>query len=363
MNWPDTDTAVKLRREFAARTVPDPASPWRVPFERVPRHVFVPCFYRQDTAGIWNAVNWGDRGYLDAVYSDAALTTQIDEQNIPTSSSSQPTLMLAMLEALDPQPGQSVLELGTGTGYNLALLADRLGDHQLVSMEPDEMLAAAAIRHLQHAGHQPMVIAGDGTLGYPRCAPYDRIISTVGLTHIPPALLAQGISGTQIVAPLGYGIVNLTLADAGHATGRFLPIPAQFMATRGPAVHPPAFDAARDAPLEKAKVAPERILDSLKFPLSLALPGHTTCSWNDADGRRLAVGIWTPDGSTAIAHVDGSVRQVGPGRVWDTVEAVAADLPETITREDFHVTITAGGQVVVYGEPGGPQWHLPVPAR
>ncbi|MFI6874952.1 methyltransferase domain-containing protein [Streptomyces sp. NPDC050400] len=355
MKWPDTDTAVALREAFAARTVPDPASAWRQPFARVPRHVFVPRFYEQDSDGAWTARNWGDEGYLDAVYRDEALTTQLDDQQIPTSSSSQPSVMHTMLDALDPQPGHQILELGTGTGYNLALLVDRVGDSHVVSLEPDTELAATAIRHLQQTGHAPMVIAADGLQGYARRAPYDRIIATVGLTHIPPALVDQAVPGGRIVVPLGYGIAVLTVTGPERAEGRFLSAPAYFMPVRGERATPD-FAAASAAPATVTKVEPEQVTGRLKFVLALALPGHATCTFAAREGERPSVGLWLPDGSTAIVRADGHAHQSGPTRLWDIVERAAAELPEQIERTRFRVEIAPGRQMVSFD--GGPHWRL-----
>lgn len=359
MNRPDTEAAVARREEFAAALAPGSASPWRTAFARVPRHVFVPRFYRQLPDLSWLPVERGDDGYLESVYADTALTTQLDGRSIPTSSSSRPSLMLSMLDALGALPGQRVLELGTGTGYNLALLADRLGDENLVSIEPDTAIVQAAVRHLEQAGYRPAVVAGDGTLGHPCGAPYDRVIATVGLSHIPHALLEQGVSGTVVVAPLGYGIIRLTLTGGGCAEGRFLPMPAHFMTVRGPS-SPPDFEAVGRARPSRTAVAPEEVLGRLQFALSLTLPGHTTCTWRGDDGRLEAVGIWTPDGSAALVHASGDVRQKGARCVWDTVEHVAAALPQHCERKDFGLTVTPEEQVITCGTSGGPQWRLPL---
>ncbi|MEU6393809.1 methyltransferase domain-containing protein [Streptomyces sp. NPDC046939] len=355
---PDTEAAVALREKFAAGLAPGSPSPWRTAFARVPRHVCVPRFYRQLSDLSWQPVERGDDGYLESVYADTALTTQLDGRSIPTSSSSRPSLMLSMLDALGALPGQRVLELGTGTGYNLALLADRLGDENLVSIEPDRAIVQAAVQHLEQAGYRPAVITGDGTLGHPPGAPYDRIIATVGLSHIPHALLAQGMSGTVIIAPLGHGIVRLTLTGGGCAEGRFLSLPARFMPVRGPS-SPPDFEAVGRARPSRTGVAPEEVLGRLQFALSLALPGHTTCTWRGNGERIEAVGIWTPDGSAVLVHASGEVRQQGARCVWDTVEQVAAALPQQWAREDFGLTATPEEQVITYGGSGGPQWRLP----
>ncbi|MFJ8821407.1 hypothetical protein ACIREE_06445 [Streptomyces sp. NPDC102467] len=95
MNGPDTDAAVELRGAFATDVVADSDSPWHTAFALVPRHVFVPRFEEQRAGGSWHPIQWGEPGYLERAYSDAALTTQLDEHGVPSSSSSQPSVMRA----------------------------------------------------------------------------------------------------------------------------------------------------------------------------------------------------------------------------------------------------------------------------
>src|SRR5258707_949987 len=89
------------------------SSPIRDAFLVVSRFHFVPTFYEQEQPG-----QWVEReNSLESVYQDVPLITKVNAANLPCSSSSQPSLMAAMLEALDLRPGQRVLEIGTGTGY------------------------------------------------------------------------------------------------------------------------------------------------------------------------------------------------------------------------------------------------------
>ena len=138
-----TDTAWRTRaRKLAERlaengVLDDPA--WRAAFESVPRHVFVPRFYRQRPDGEWSETTVEDDGWLDAVYSDEPLVTALAEiasgSRVTVSSSSKPALMARMLAALDVHDGMKVLEIGTGTGYNAALLAHRLGGEHVFSVD------------------------------------------------------------------------------------------------------------------------------------------------------------------------------------------------------------------------------------
>ncbi|MFD7445932.1 methyltransferase domain-containing protein [Streptomyces sp. NPDC059909] len=358
MNWPDNGASAAARQQLAAALVAGRPSEWSDAFASVPRHMFVPRFYRQNAEGAWQSVTWGEPGYLETVYSDAALTTQLDDRGVPTSSSSQPSLMLSMLEALDATEGHRVFELGTGTGYNLGLLAHQLGDANVTSVDIDPGLIEDAVRHLQHAGFNPTVAVGDGAQGYPRRAPYDRIISTVGLHMIPQPLLHQASPGAVLVVPLGYGIMRATVTGPGHATGRFLTTPAHFMArrTNGAA---PQFEAADQQSPTDSSVPAEALLGRLKFAASLALPGYSSCSWRDEGGQLEAVGLWTPDGSTAIAHVSGAVRQTGPQQIWDTVEDLDKVFGSEPARDEFVLTVTPTRQTVSYGDTDGPSWALP----
>ncbi|WP_367125376.1 methyltransferase domain-containing protein [Streptomyces phytohabitans] len=355
-------TTAALREEFAATIGDGRASPWRAAFAAVPRHPFVPEFFRQDERGRWQRVTGSDPGYLRSVYSDAALMTQLDADGVPTSSSSEPGLMLAMLDALDAAPGDTVFELGTGTGYHAALLAHRLGGENVTSVDIDPALVSLASRRLREVrepGPVPHVAVGDGAFGHPPRAPYTRFIATAALRSVPVPLLEQAVDGAVIVAPIGLAVVRATVGAPGHADGRFLPFPALFMPRRSPGKAPDFAGARRLAP-EPTALPVADVLARVRFPLSLALPGFSSCSWRSDDGTVTGVGIWTDDGSTAAADVDGYVRQTGPRRLWDIVEELAALFPAGHpAREDFGLTVTPDGQRAWYVTPDGPSWPLP----
>ncbi len=154
-------------------------------FERVPRHVFVPDVPAHD------------------VYTDRSIAIKLQD-GIPVSSSSQPAIMAEMIEMLALYGGERVLEIGAGTGYNAALLAELVGPSgSVVTIDVDEELVAAARRHLDAAGYaQVRTLSADGVLGDPSGAPFDRIIATVGVDAIPPAWIAQLREGGRLVAPL-----------------------------------------------------------------------------------------------------------------------------------------------------------------
>lgn len=154
-------------------------------FRAVPRHLFLP--------GV----------ELERVYSDDAILTKRLGGEV-VSSSSQPAIMAIMLEQLDLKPGQRVLEIGAGTGYNAALMAHLVGDSgQVVTIDIDQDLVNGAREHLAAAGlDRVRVVCGDGDLGYAGGAPYDRIILSVGAGDIVPAWWAQLRPGGRLVLPL-----------------------------------------------------------------------------------------------------------------------------------------------------------------
>lgn len=141
---------------------------------------------------------------LEEVYTDQALPAKQDEAGEWLSSSSQPTIMAIMLEQLDLQPGHKVLEIGTGTGYNAALMAHIVGEAgHVVTVDIEEDLAASAEEHLAAAGlDRVQAVCTDGGYGYADGAPYDRIILTVGAPDIAPAWWDQIRTGGRLVLPL-----------------------------------------------------------------------------------------------------------------------------------------------------------------
>ncbi len=153
---------------------------------------------------------------LAEVYSNSALVTMHDG-NFPTSSTSQPSLVAEMLQLLDVKPGMRVLEIGTGTGYNAALLAELCGDPGLVfTIEWQASVADSARRFLLEEGYGTVHVAcGDGYHGMPEGAPYDRIIATVGCSDISPHWLEQLTPDGAILVPLQHGFSD-PIVRLGH---------------------------------------------------------------------------------------------------------------------------------------------------
>jgi protein-L-isoaspartate(D-aspartate) O-methyltransferase len=181
--------------------------------------------------------------WLELAYANTSVTTQVDDGHPAgeggrgfevTSSASMPAVVAQMLTALEVEPGMRVLEIGTGTGYNAALLAHRLGASHVVSVEIDPTVAQHARHTLAAAGYGAVsVITGDGAQGYPPQAPYDRVISTAAATTVPYPWVAQTRPGGLVLTPWGTayypgGLLALTVDRDGTASGRIVG-PASFM--------------------------------------------------------------------------------------------------------------------------------------
>jgi protein-L-isoaspartate(D-aspartate) O-methyltransferase len=132
----------------------------------------------------------------DLAYEDRALG--IDKgQTI-----SQPYVVARMSELLDVQPGHHVLEVGTGSGYQAAVLGELAGD--VVSVELHELLAETARDRLARLGYRNVrVLNDDASVGHPQEAPYDRIIVTAAAPSVDPALAAQLKKDGRLIAPVG----------------------------------------------------------------------------------------------------------------------------------------------------------------
>ncbi len=155
-------------------------------FGTVPRHLFIPESKR------------------DYAYEDYPLPIG-EEQTI-----SQPYMVALMTENLAIEPGDSVLEIGTGSGYQAAILS-YMGA-RVYSIERLPYLAKEAKKTLDSLGYNVEIKTGDGTLGWPEYAPFDKMVVTAASPGIPPPLIDQLKVGGRIVIPLGVRFTqNLTI--------------------------------------------------------------------------------------------------------------------------------------------------------
>jgi protein-L-isoaspartate(D-aspartate) O-methyltransferase len=324
--------AAQLDAELGAGgVVLDPA--WRHAFAVTPRHHFVPRILNDGTV-----IGRGDQGWLDAVYANEALATQsrpcdTSGRAIPSSSSSKPTVMARMLARLVVTPGHRVLEIGTGTGYNAALLAHRLGDQAVYSIDLDPALVQAAREHLEEIGLRPRLAAGNGVAGWPGGGPFDRIIATCAVTSIPPAWIDQLAEGGRIVAPLDAGsagsLLVLDKTEPDEVTGIIDPYPVLFMPMRDTVDSP--YGPGQE-PGSAATGIPHYGTTTLDPAGPLTRPELALFLWLHAPGLRFGGstdhGVVVAERGGARAEVDlrplakgaWAVRQHGPYRLWDTIE-------------------------------------------
>ncbi|MCG0288055.1 protein-L-isoaspartate(D-aspartate) O-methyltransferase [Streptomyces sp. PSAA01] len=348
-------------------------------FLNVPRHPFVPVFYRRDGERFvpWRITD-GDAGaWLDAVYTDDSLITEVEGVHaeeasldgltgVPTSSSTAPSLMADMLDALDVDEGHDVYEAGTGTGYNAGALCFLAGDKHVTTVDRTESLTDKARLRLGAIGFAPLVIHGDGARSFPADTLYDRIIATASVRRIPPAWLARLRPGGIMVVPIkgtlaGGMVARLTKVADGAAVGYILHTPAAFMPLKSDTGTPTQVPVVREGPGGDTDLS-ARILDDWTFSFFAQLhmdPDlirtygkndnglHVTTLYDPADGSATRIDDM-PDGPPMVINS-------GPRNLWEPIEA-AHKLWQELNRprrEWFTIEATRAEQTVRYTAPDG----------
>jgi protein-L-isoaspartate(D-aspartate) O-methyltransferase len=174
-------------------------------FRKVPRELFLPNFT------------------LDEVYSDGSIITKSIGATA-LSSSTAPSLMSSMIEILDLKKGQKVLEIGTGTGYNAAILSEIVGDPSLIySIDIDQETVDEAQENLLKSEHLGVnIICGDGSRGFPGGTAFDRIIFTASTKKVPLAINRQLKTGGILVAPIWFNGTQITPAFVKQNDGSLI---------------------------------------------------------------------------------------------------------------------------------------------
>ena len=200
-----------VREQIAGRGIRDP----RVieALRQVPRHLFIPAAER-------------DRAYADSPVPIG------QGQTI-----SQPYIVALMTELVRPKPTDRVLEVGTGSGYQAAVLA-RLVDH-VYTIELEDTLARSATAVLRELKYENVTVrTGDGYVGWPEHAPFDIVIVTAAPEHIPQPLIDQLKPGGRLIVPVGprFTVQQLQLIekDAGGAVRTRNVSPVMFVPLRRP---------------------------------------------------------------------------------------------------------------------------------
>lgn len=306
---------------------------------------------------------------LDGFLSPSDIPAHITDHRsgVPTSSSSLPGLVVSMWEQLEVSDGDRVLEIGTGTGYSTALGCHRLGDQNLTSVEVDPAIAARAKTSLETAGFEPRLLVGDGLRGATAGAPYDRVIATCAVRHIPPAWIAQCRPGAVILVTLSgwlhaSGLARIVVTDpaAGLAEGRFIASDVSFMPARAQAPEFVIIPNRSEPPISERRTAvgpetvfssePERMVAQLAAPncqylpdVGDGLPEHLLVQSDDS------YATFVRDASGITEWV---VRQGGRRPIWDDIEASvlawrSAGEPDLV---DFHISVTPEVQEVSFDD-------------
>lgn len=341
-------TEAMAERLAAAGTL---APDWRDAFLATPRRSFIPGTVwvdAGDDAGFVTVNRAEDpQEWEGLVEADAPVVTQIDDGNpgpdtvgsFPSSSASAPSMVMSMLGHLGVRDGDRVLEIGTGTGWNAALLAARLGDARVVTIDIDPGIVDTARSALAAARRFPVVVCGDGEAGYVDAAPYDRVIATCAVQRIPYPWVEQTRTGGVVLAPwrTAYddaALVRLQVDGDGTAAGRFVGRVA-FMLARGQRLAQADVDGRDPEQAESVtttELPPAEVVNGRDGPFTIGLlvPGCKQVIQFAGQPGAFPYTLWLADPDTgswaAITMEEHTeppyrVHQHGPRALWDDVEA------------------------------------------
>ncbi|PKW13017.1 methyltransferase domain-containing protein [Saccharopolyspora spinosa] len=288
--------------------------------------------------------------WLHNVHSNRVIVTQFDDGATswpevgcrPTCSASMPSAVAGMLDALDISSGQSVLEIGTGTGYNAALLAELVGvQGKVTTIEIDADLAATARARLEAVGYGHVAVVVGDAAAMAVIEKFDRVIATAGvrLGQLPVGWLENARIGGVILAPMRADLASGPLVrfeverdgvGCGHAVQG---LRVGFMELRSHRVAALPFDGLRwdDPAADRSitEVSPFKMLidEASRWAVAVAVPSCRYSLEKKTPERDHGV-AWLSDpvsGSWASVVPDNrsryTVRQSGPRRLWDEAEA------------------------------------------
>ncbi|MER7243558.1 methyltransferase domain-containing protein [Kribbella sp. NPDC000426] len=314
-------------------------APLELAFRETPRHLFVPEFFRlkpnaEGFSAIDGVVRADDPDWLATVYSNEALITQVKPiagqtgATAFTSSSSAPALMADMIDELRIDRGMNVLEVGTGTGYNAAILCHLLGDRAVTTIDIDPELTERARERLAALGYRPSFEPADDS--------HDRILATHAVAEVPPEWIRWSRPGAVILADfrapansnIGAWLKLVVDQDGATATGTLMDPRGYFMNARKVPefayAGEPAPEFTDEEHRQRAQQT-ERRRTALRSGV-LDLPDFALYLWLTAPGLAFAM---TPDGDASLngpraeswAYVaDGTVYYGGAEDLWAVVE-------------------------------------------
>ncbi|MEW1655616.1 methyltransferase domain-containing protein [Streptomyces sp. NPDC093707] len=335
--------------EDLARKVTHSASRWREPIATTPRHLFVPRWWKSSDQG-WSLSSPADTDeHLRATYADTSLVTRVGPHHAdhaksddhphgrPTSSSTLPSLVVNMHRHAYLDPADSLLYIGTGTGYGTALACHYLvSPEQVTSVDVDPYLVESARDRLGEAGLRPRIETVDATGSLPVTpGSVNRIVAMVSVQRIPASWLDALCVGGRLVTTIA-GTSLLVTAEKnpdGTASGRVEWDRAGFMQTRHGSDYPPGLDTllaiAEQQDGESVTTGSYPVVDvaqawDLDSMLGLTAPGIVH-RYHQNGEQRTAI-MAHADGSWARATAQGAdrptVHQGGPRRLWDLLDEV-----------------------------------------
>ncbi|MGC0415035.1 methyltransferase domain-containing protein [Embleya sp. AB8] len=361
---------------------------WADAVAGTPRHLLVPAWWAYRPPTHWERVDaYGDPGRWRVAYTDATLVTRVGARHAddvgagdtvtgsPTSSSTLPSLVVAMFEHAEVAEGDRVIDVGTGSGYSAALLAHRLGGDAVTSVDVDPYLVRVARERVGRLGRRPEFGCVDADRALPGQG-YDALVAMVSVRPVPAAWLAAVRSGGRIVATIAGTslLIRARVRDDGTACGRVLADSAGFMRTRVGDDYPSmddVFRAGRDAEGDSVTTDEGEPYDlapggDVRTLVTLATGATDFRGYRREDGAELAW-ILHSDGSWAriercrAAGGGGrsrSVHQGGPRALWDEAR-VALGVWEERGRpsvRDFAVTVTPDATTLVWDGPA--EWRI-----
>ncbi|MFJ8311869.1 MULTISPECIES: protein-L-isoaspartate O-methyltransferase [unclassified Streptomyces] len=367
------------RRALAAKGVF--SEPWLMDaFDAVDRESFVPVrawVPELDGRGRYRFVDRdADReAWRRAVWDHhRSVITQMDDgKTLPTgpasgdfsSSVSAPDIVFEKLGHLELGPRHTVLDVGYGSGCHTAYLCERVGGERVTGVEIDHDLADWGAANLKRAGYAPHLVCGDGLLGVPERAPFDRIINTASLRTVPRAWIEQVGEGGLILTPFGTAYENAGLlklrVGRGRAEGRFVGA-ASYMWIRGErpgrALNVPDESGRRSSPIDPYEVLRGPYVQD--FAIGLQMPDVSYSHRGEGNDRKVQ---FVDQSGTSVAIVryadwweEDAVRLWGPRDLWGEVVRsftwYQRQRRPDITR--FGVTVDAEGQRFWLDEPSRP---------
>lgn len=364
-----------MAARLGARTAID--ATWCYAFAEVPREAFLPerVWFNRDHRAVEVKRSEDPETWRSLVYDEErSIVIQLDDGRDGgpgdySSSSTMPYVMARMLAML-PDSGR-VLEIGSGSGYNAAVMAHRYGAENVVSVEVDPAIADQARAGLADAGYPVEVVCGDAVTGegMPE-GPFDAIIATCGFRALPEYWLKLCPSG-RIVVPWStrWADVPCLRLDThdGEAVGRFMHgfVFMDARAQRSPKDRPTETDGGEERFTQLAPVHVSWSSSNAAFGVGLLAPGldyHRP----EIDGRRICT-VWDGEGSWAVVDEKDTdqgwrVREHGPRKLWQVVEDVHKQWLSwgEPSADRFRVSINAAGAFVVLDSGKRPLIKLPV---